>query len=331
MDLIERLKKTRDKIPPCVPPLWASTGHLQTILGHLFPSAVLPVKGEEFNVTLESETERIHTTYIKGASKTVVYLFHGLGGSAEATYMQRTALMLHHLGHHIFLNNHRGCGQGAGLATEPYHSGRSDDLSSVIAYGRNKLPDHMHIAIGFSLSANALLLLSAGVGADVLPDAAIAVNGPINLDRASRKLQEGLNKIYDKRFTMELGRYMKINRPQDIGDYSLVKDLRDFDERYTAPLGGFKNRAHYYETCSARQHLMKINIPTVIITAADDPFVSVQDYREAHFSESCAVHIEDHGGHMGYLMKRGLGFDRWLDKTLESYIKVLSVGAKTTP
>ena len=130
---------------------------------------------------------------------------------------------------------------------------------------------------------------------------------------------------------MELGRYMKINRPQDLGDYSLVKDLRDSDERYTAPLGGFKNRAHYYETCSAKPHLKNINIPTVIITPADDPFVSEEDYRDASFSKSCAVHIEDHGGHMGYLMKRGLGFDRWLDKALESYIKVISSGAKTTP
>lgn len=307
-------------IPPCDPPVWARTGHLQTILGHLIPSEKL-TEGTHLNITLEKETERIHSTYLKGTSKLAVYLFHGLGGTSEAAYMQRTALKVQAIGHHVFINNHRGCGMGAGLATEPYHSGRADDLSKVIAFGRKLLPDHKHLAIGFSLSANALLLLAAKVRAEVQPDFAIAVNGPINLDRASIKLQEGLNKIYDKRFTKELEHYMKRNRPQDLGDYSRVKDLRDFDEIYTAPLGGFKNRAHYYETCSAKQYLSQINIPTVIITAEDDPFVSVQDYFKATYSPTTVLHIEKHGGHMGYLMRKGLGFERWLDLALQTYVR----------
>ena len=315
------LNEARNSIPPCRPPVWARTGHLQTILGHLIPSETVAEKGQHLNITLEKESERIHSTYLAGTSYLVIYLFHGLGGTAEAAYMQRTAARARALGHHVFLNNHRGCGMGAGLASEPYHSGRADDLSKVIAYGKEFLPNHKHLAIGFSLSANALLLLAAGVRAPVQPDYAIAVNGPINLDRASIKLQQGLNKIYDKRFTAELEHYMQRNRPQDVGDYSQVKDLRDFDERYTAPLGGFKNRADYYETCSAKQYLKDINIPTVILTAEDDPFVSVKDYQEAQYSSATLLHIEKHGGHMGYLNRKGFGFSRWLDLALETYIQ----------
>lgn len=319
--LINSLQTARQSIPPCLPPLWAQTGHLQTILGHLLPSGKITERGTPINVTLEKETERIHSTYLKGSSNTVVYLFHGLGGTSEASYMQRTALAARLLGHHVFLNNHRGCGMGAGLATEPYHSGRADDLSRVIEYGRKLLPDHQHIAIGFSLSANALLLLAAKVRAHVQPDFAIAVNGPINLDRASLNLQHGLNKIYDKRFTRELENYMKRNSPENMGDFSLVKDLRDFDERYTAPLGGFKDRADYYATCSAKQFLTQINIPTVIITSEDDPFVAIEDYLEASYSPTTILHVEKHGGHMGYLTKKGLGHGRWLDKALETYLR----------
>lgn len=322
--LIDSLNLARETIPPCAPPIWAQTGHLQTLLGHLLPSDVLIENGDHLNVTLEKETERIHSTYLKGHTKTAVYLFHGLGGTSDASYMQRTAIRARQQGHHVFINNHRGCGLGTGLASEPYHSGRADDLSKVIEFGRKMLPDHQHIAIGFSLSANALLLLAAKVRADVQPDFAIAVNGPINLDRASIKLQQGLNRIYDRRFTHELESYMKRNRPQDVGDFSLVKDLRDFDERYTAPLGGFKDRADYYATCSAKQYLPKINIPTVIITAEDDPFVSVEDYREASYSPSTVLQIEKHGGHMGYLSKNGFGFTRWLDQALETYITAMA-------
>jgi predicted alpha/beta-fold hydrolase len=318
--MIEALKLARASISPCRPPLWALTGHLQTILGHLLPSDELLEKGVELSVTLENENEKIHTIYLKGETKIVVYLFHGLGGSAEATYMKRTANIARSLGHHVFINNHRGCGAGIGLATEPYHSGRAEDLSKVVAFGRDKLPNHFHIAIGFSLSANALLLLSAKVRADVLPDAAIAVNGPIHLDRASVKLTQGLNRIYDKRFVLELSRYIKSNRSKDASLLKNVKTLRDFDEQFTAPIGGFENRANYYGTCSAKEYLEQIEIPVVLLTAEDDPFVGVTDYKEAKLSDSVVLHIEKHGGHMGYLSRKGLGYSRWLDGALLNYL-----------
>lgn len=321
--IVQCLNDATKEISPCLPPLWAKTGHLQTIMGHLLPSPKPSEKGVHLNITLDKEAERIHSTYLKGNSNTAIYLFHGLGGSTDAGYMQRTALVARRLGHHVFINNHRGCGLGAGLATEPYHSGRADDLSKVIAYGKEMLPRHKHIAIGFSLSANALLLLAAGIRANVKPDVAIAINAPINLDRASLKLKEGLNRIYDKRFTKELKKYILDNRPQDLGDYSLVKDLRDFDERYTAPFGNFKNRADYYETCSAKKYLPLIDIPTLILTSEDDPFVDVQDYRKGFFSATTVVHIEKHGGHMGYLSKSPFGYFRWLDRTIETYLKRL--------
>lgn len=319
--MIDELTSARASISPCLPPFWARTGHLQTILGHLLPSPSLLEKGEVLSVTLENDCERIHTTYLKGDSRVVVYLFHGLGGSAEATYMQRTALVARSFGHHVFVNNHRGCGEGVGLATEPYHSGRAEDLSKVIAFGRKKLPDHHHIAIGFSLSANALLLLSAKVRAEILPDVSICVNGPIHLDSASIKLTQGLNRLYDKRFVLELQRYVKANHHDAFTKVKSIKDLREFDEVYTAPIGGFKSRAHYYETCSAMKYLEQIQIPTVMITAKDDPFVDYKNYEKAKLSPSVILHLENHGGHMGYLSRKGVGFERWLDHALKVYLE----------
>lgn len=317
LDFFESLKAS---LPSCTPPWWARSGHLQTMLGYLLPSAPLSGEGRTHHIKLGKESESIHSTYLAGTEKVVVYLFHGLGGSAEATYMQRTAEVANRLGYHVFLNNHRGCGGGVGLATEPYHSGRSDDLSQVIAYGRKLFPAHFHLAVGFSLSANALLLLCAGIRASIKPDAAIAVNGPINLDRASVKLTQGLNLIYDHRFVWELKRYVRDNHPQGLGLLSGVHTLRDFDECYTAPVGGFKCRQHYYETCSAKQYLHLIDVPTILLTALDDPFVSPVDYVEARLSKTTFLHLEKNGGHMGYLHQNDQGLQRWLDRALETYI-----------
>lgn len=320
--MIEDLKRVQHQLPPCKPPVWARSGHLQTILGHLLPSDVVKEKGEQLHIPLNNESDLIHTTYLKGESRTIIYLFHGLGGSSHATYMQRTALMARKLGHHVFLNNHRGCGEGVGLATEPYHSGRSDDLSAVIAFGKKMHPDHRHIAIGFSLSANALLLLASGFRAEVLPDAAIAVNGPIELDGATILLTQGLNRIYDRNFVHELKKYVQQNNPAELKRLADAVTIRDFDEAYTAPLGGFKNRQDYYKTCSAVNYLNHIKIPTVLLTAADDPFVNVNDYVSAQLSPSTVLHIEKVGGHMGYLSQRGFGYERWMDHTLGAYLKV---------
>src|SRR5579872_1060681 len=102
--------------------------------------------------------------------------------------MHRTAILALKRGYMVYAFNHRGCGLGAGLARHPYHSGRAEDLSAAIAFGRSQHPRARHVAIGFSLSANALLLLLGGERGKTLPDQAIAVNAPLDLETCSRSL-----------------------------------------------------------------------------------------------------------------------------------------------
>lgn len=312
----------------CVAPIWASTGHLQTVLGHLIPSPQFTSSGERVELEVVGR-DKVIAHFHRGTSDTVVYLFHGLGGFSHATYMQRTALIAQKYGHSVFMFNHRGCGEGAGLAREPYHSGRAEDLSAMIAHGRKLFPEKVHLAIGFSLSANALLLLAAGQRATVLPDAAIAVNAPINLGRAGELLQHGFNRVYDLRFMIDMRDALKsrFHHEPKLKEISipLFATLTEFDDLYTAPYGGFANRYDYYQKCSAAQFLPEIKIPTVIITAEDDPFVDFADYKNAKYSKQCIYHFEKHGGHMGYLSKRGTlpGTTRWLDYALERFITSL--------
>lgn len=149
------------KLLPCVAPVWAATGHLQTVLGHLLPSPRLASMGERVEVRLP-DGDRLVGFYLAGRSGTAVSLFHGLTGNTDADYFHRTAHLCLQQGHSVFMFNHRGCGEGAGLATRPYHSGRAEDLSAAVEFARAKLPSHRHLAIGFSLSGNALLLLLSG-------------------------------------------------------------------------------------------------------------------------------------------------------------------------
>ncbi len=337
-----------EPILPLEAPAWAQSGHAQTILGHLLPSERLKAKSEHWRIALEGgdigiaeflDSERLglnkeslskrELAELESNRKTITYLFHGLGGSSDSDYIHRTARVMLRHGHSVVMYNHRGCGPGEGLASQPYHSGRAEDLAAVIAVGRDKFPHHRHFAVGFSLSANALLLLAAQQRGRIQPDAAIAVNAPINLGRAADLLEQGWNRIYDVRFmNMMRASLRNLRRAGRLKMEIRIPwgaTLQEFDDLYTAPAGGFRDRHDYYSTCSAAQYLAKINMPTVILMSKNDPFVDFQDYASAPLSESVFMHTEDNGGHMGYLHNgpTPLGTRRWLDYALDRFTVAL--------
>lgn len=313
-------------LEPCQPPAWASGGHTQTILGHLIPSPRLPSKGRLVEIPLP-DGDRVTAFVNVGTSAQVVYVFHGLAGSTDSSYVHRTAALAAKRGDTTVLMNHRGCGEGLGLAKAPYHSGRGEDLSAVIAWGRAQFPNKRHVAIGFSLSGNALLLLMTGARGEVQPDAAISVNAPIHLEKCAHLLKRGLNRIYDVKFFLQCRRDVLQGAADAVHKARVPRfaTLHDFDDAYTAPAGGFKNREDYYATCSTYARLEGITRPTIMLTAEDDPFVPVADYRAAKLSRHVHLHVERFGGHMGYLHRTNtpLGTRRWQDYAVSKALDAL--------
>jgi predicted alpha/beta-fold hydrolase len=309
---------------PCLLPTWAPTAHAQTVLGHLLASPMLASKGRKMEFPLPDGDQLVGFVQ-EGTSTTVVYIFHGLAGSTDSPYMHRTSRLAQKLGHTVIMMNHRGCGEGAGLAKLPYHSGRAEDLSSAIEAGRKLFPRHRHLAIGFSMSANALLLLLSGQRGSTLPDAAIAVNAPIDLKRCGILLKTGFNRVYDIKFYLQCKRDTQLAKNELLNSTRLPKltTVYEFDRLYTAPAGGFSDRDDYYRTCSTHLRLQQIKIPTVILTAEDDPFVPFDSYLSAEKSPSVICHFEKHGGHMGYLTreKTELGSNRWQDYAIHRVIQ----------
>lgn len=312
-------------LEPCYAPLWAPKGHGQTILSFCLPETSPHLMSVPETLMLP-DGDQLVLLYNAGHSDSVIYLFHGLTGHASVSYMQRIARLYVEAGHTVYRVNHRDCGEGQGLAKQPYHSGRGEDISEVIALGRRKHPNKQHIVIGFSLSGNALLTLVTGLRGSVLPDYAISVNAPIDLSASLVKLQRGFNKLYDIHFTRGLRRVLEAKYQRGLLAEKPLKaylrNVNDIDVFYTAPAGGFLSADHYYETCSTAQHLHKVNIPTVLLTSRDDPFVPHEMYLKATLSKNVHLHIEPVGGHMGYLSRRKtpLGNHRWLDYALWSYV-----------
>jgi predicted alpha/beta-fold hydrolase len=104
--------------------------------------------------------------------------------------------------------------------------------------------------------------------------------------------------------------------------------LRQFDDAYTTKAGGFRDADDYYARCSARHHLAKITVPTVLLMAQDDPFIPWRDAAESRPSSAVHLHLEPHGGHMGYL-SRDLPGHRWLPYAVEHYARELMASGRS--
>ena len=63
--------------------------------------------------------------------------------------------------------------------------------------------------------------------------------------------------------------------PGQIDDraFDSIATLEDYDERYTVPHFGFANVLEFYRAVSSRHVIADIRVPTLIVSALDDPFM----------------------------------------------------------
>ncbi len=312
--------------------------HMQTIIGRYLPGPrpgrrarlhKIACHDGDVLVALENRSTR------KSAFKKIMVLMHGLAGDAESPYMLRMASRCLERGWSVFRMNHRGCGAGAGLARSTYHSGRSDDVAHVLRAVRDLYPSVPQIAVGFSMSGNALLKL-LGEGKEELPETlkgAVAVAPPVELSLCAHELCRPSRRVYDYRFVRDLTRSMReraLHYP-DFPRFNFHRNMTvyDFDEIVTAPLHGFDSAEDYYRRCSAKQFLGSIKLPTALIGSMDDPFVPAASYHNLPQNPNVGYCLTAQGGHMGYISAEPtpLRDHRWMDYAVLRYAEALLAGA----
>lgn len=305
-------------------------GHRQTLAAFLFASKRQPYQAVQHVFDLDEHDRTIlHDDCPANWTDTgpVVLLLHGIAGCYGSDYMVRIANKLNQLGVRTFRMDHRDCGAAKGMARLPYHSGISEDLLAAWQKVRSLCPLSPGAVVGFSLSANIVVKTvgTCGWSTDDAagsqcagPRCAVAVNPPIDLEQCSRALGRWSNRMYDKYFVRRLTRDVQrrlANFPSLPKPWkNPPRTLREFDELYTAPVSGFESATDYYARCSGNQFVESIQIPTLILTAADDPIVPPDAFRDLPAVEGVTVHIAGSGGHLGYLGPKQADPDRrWMD------------------
>jgi predicted alpha/beta-fold hydrolase len=209
----------------------------------------------------------------------------------------------------------RSCGTEANRLPRSYHSGETSDPLWIIEHLSREFPDAPLGLMGVSLGGNVLCKLLGEFG-NVLPKqvvGAVAVSVPFDLARASRHIGRGFGAIYEKFFLKSLipKALSKIDRHPELAPLRRVRNARtlwEFDDAFTAPLHGFRDAADYYARASSLPYLARIQLPTLLLSAVDDPFLpaDVLDEVRRAIRENPQVGVEfpARGGHVGFTAGR---------------------------
>ena len=318
------------EIPPFEPHPWLRGGHAQTIAGRYWLSGKRDIASTAHVVDLDDGDRLSVLESLPGgwsAGDPVAILVHGLAGCARSPYIVRFANRLVSMGVGVVRMNLRGAGSGFGLARGIYHAGRSDDLRQVVTWLAGRAKESPIALAGFSLGANLVLKLAAEAAEDPLAglDCVLAANPPIDLAACSRAMSRPENRLYDRNFTRWLrsqaGRLHRLY--PELGDPGLkrVSSVYEFDDCYTAARNGFRSADDYYARSSSLFAISRIELPGLVVHAADDPFIPVEPFLRASFPDNLNFELLAHGGHLGYVSRcRWQGDRRWLEARLAAWL-----------
>ncbi len=317
--------------------------HIQTLYATLFKKAPkLQIEKEEFTLS-DGDFVDLAWSKIQNHTNTtpIAILFHGLAGSLRSPYIQGAMAELNRAGLSVVLMHFRGCSGRDNLYAKSYHSGETGDALEVITHIHATYPEAQLFGVGYSLGANMLLKLLGEQKETILLQAAIAISPPLLLDVCADAMNKGFSRFYQHILLKDLRKalkqkYERHNMQKLIGlpkeDINKLKSFWEFDEAYTAKINGFVSAQDYYTKSSAKQYLKNITIPTLIIHAEDDPFMTQEVLpSRKNISRSVELEIFQHGGHVGFISGSLFKPIYWLDKRVADYFTDFSNLVSSNP
>lgn len=298
-------------------PYWCFNGHLHTISRSLIGNTN-PPELERIEIPTPDQDFLELDCAVRPGHQAIIVLFHGLEGSSRRYYI--VELMKHLLGRKmsVVAVNFRSCGSRMNNRPRFYHSGATDDYTTVFRWIQQKYPDYSIGAAGFSLGANALLKSLAEKDHRHPAKAAVAVSTPYDLQKGSRLLSQGFNKVYEHYFLRTLRHKLSIKQQSYPGLPTFHgHTLFEFDDQVTAPIHGFDGAEDYYSRCSSGQFIPGISTPTLLLHSRQDPICPITSFPAdtAQANPYIDYIITGEGGHVGFWSKPG----GWLNQMIGNY------------
>jgi predicted alpha/beta-fold hydrolase len=308
-------------------------GHIQTLASFFLPRRITLPTAEKRLIEVEPGVRVLchcHWQPDRQNALTVI-IVHGLEGSSESQYMLGIAAKGMAVGMNVVRMNQRNCGGTDALSPTLYHSGRSQDIAAV---ARNLIHEDgisRFALVGFSMGGNLVLKLAGEWGRESPTQlrAVAAVCPSVNLAASADALHLAGNRLYEYYFMWQLRRRLRVKArlfPQvfDTTRMRGVTSLRDFDDKVTAHYCGFEGASDYYERSAAANVIDRIAVPTLILHAANDPFIRIlPETRQKVLSNPNITFVEtEDGGHCSFIAEADDDDDgRWAERQVVEFLR----------
>ncbi|MBX7150909.1 alpha/beta fold hydrolase [bacterium] len=309
-----------------VPPFLFSNGHIQSIYPTLFRK-VTPVAYVRERIDTP-DGDFLDIDWLRRGSRRLVILSHGLEGNTDRAYMRGMARIVNGYGWDVLAWNFRGCSGEVNRQLRFYHSGATEDLDAVVHHAISMKSYDTIIMIGFSMGGNLTLKYIGERGHTLSPliKRAVAFSVPCDLKSSAIEMAKKTNQIYMNRFLRLLHEKVRAKMrlyPGKIDDHRFdeIRDFKGFDDRYTAPLHGFKDAEDYWAKASCKSFLHAVTIPTLLVNAKNDPFLGESCFPyEATSNPNFFLEIPNSGGHVGFIRFNSDGI-YWSEKRAIEFIE----------
>ena len=316
------------------PTAWLRNPHFMTVFPGYWPrrGLLVGVPTESRLFTTESHTQLLgfcHWQPTRTTCQTLV-LVHGLEGCSESHYMRGIAAKAYRAGFNVVRMNQRTCGGTENLTPTLYNTGLSHDYRAIVQE-LARLDGLIRIwLIGYSMGGNLILKAAGEAGSSETALAgAIAVCPNIDPPKCVEALEQPRNWIYHRHFLVKLKARLKRKAvlfpgKWDLKDLDSTVTMSQFDHLYTAPDGGYASGADYYNRAGACLVLDSITVPTLIITAQDDPFIPYPMFTVPPIQRNSGIRViaPRYGGHCGFLQWPRNGEDHfWAENRIMDFLQ----------
>ncbi len=263
-------------------------------------------------------------------SDKVIIVIHGLEGSSQSSYIQSLTPLANKKNIDVVAVNLRGCSGAPNLKLSSYHSGKTEDLLTVIEYITAKNIYQSINLVGYSLGGN-IVLKFMGEFSDTYAqniNAAVGISVPCDLKSSGVEIDKFSNRFYQKNFlkTLKAKTREKLDRFPEANLQSKkilkARNFFEFDEYFTSVAHGFKDANDYYEKSSSKAYIPIIKKPSLLISALDDPFLSPACYPfdEAKANPNFQLLTPRYGGHVGFFTDLKVSRNIWLEEQIINFI-----------
>lgn len=296
------------------PPALFHNPHLNTVFPALFRKVpAVAYQRERWETT---DGDFLDLDWSRVGSRRLLIALHGLEGDSSRPYIRGLIRLFNLNGWDGLAFNFRGCSGEPNRLLRSYHMGETSDLGWVI----DRLQDQEHyteiVLAGFSLGGNVVLKYGGEQGARIprIIRRLIAFSVPCHISSANLEIDRWYNQLYRRRFLrslhLKMGQKARIHPGKVDLSPPLPTNFRTFDNRFTAPLHGFRDAEDYWRQCSSLPFLPKLAVPTLLLSAKDDTFLSEACYPEQLADQHRFLYLEAprYGGHVGFVSRDPAGF-----------------------